>query len=475
MRGEKRKRTVVNNDGIHPRNMYRTPPDFEGLAKAYPSLQPYVRQSSNGTCSFQWNDPQAARELTKSLLHRDFGVTWDIPLNRLCPPLTNRLNYIHWIEDLILLSRSTYTATSDEGPIWGIDIGTGASCIYPLLGHSLNQWNFIATDIDALSLRYATANVESNNLSHAIHVEAVAPDAPSVLLIKSIATHASPILFSMCNPPFFDSVEEADTNPRTACTGSHGEMTTPGGEVAFISTMIQDSLVLHTKVRWYTSLIGRKSSLRPLLALLRSHGVCNMRTTEFLQGRTTRWGLAWSFTSDGHGSERQHSHKVLAKRRESKRRQELTFRVDQTDTSECVSLDLVHRRILDSAALVHMSEMDLAVTEGSSDQHGQPRRRMYMIEATRAGDGHRVLLFQAAVCAEATAVADNAGHRHECVDVALVWQQGVARDQFWTFSDKWKGAILRSGRRWRKAARPPCEGVARLGDAAAEQHDELKV
>ena len=28
-------------------------------------------------------------------------------------------------------------------------------------------------------------------------------------------------------------------------------------------------------------------------------GVKNTRTTEFFQGRTVRWGLAWSFTSEG--------------------------------------------------------------------------------------------------------------------------------------------------------------------------------
>ena len=28
-----------------------------------------------------------------------------------------------------------------------LDIGTGASCIYPLLGHQVYDWDFVATDI----------------------------------------------------------------------------------------------------------------------------------------------------------------------------------------------------------------------------------------------------------------------------------------------------------------------------------------
>lgn len=42
-------------------------------------------------------------------------------------------------------------------------------------------------------------------------------------------------------------------------------------------------------------MIGRKSNLKILISKLREVGVSVVKTTEFVQGQTSRWGLAWSF------------------------------------------------------------------------------------------------------------------------------------------------------------------------------------
>lgn len=42
-------------------------------------------------------------------------------------------------------------------------------------------------------------------------------------------------------------------------------------------------------------MVGRKSNLKFLMSKLREVGVTIVKTTEFVQGQTCRWGLAWSF------------------------------------------------------------------------------------------------------------------------------------------------------------------------------------
>lgn len=73
-------------------------------------------------------------------------------------------------------------------------------------------------------------------------------------------------------------------------------MITEGGEVGFVQRIINESLHLKSKIRWYTSMVGKKSSLRILRSYLREKAVKNHLTTEFVQGYTHRWGIAWTFT-----------------------------------------------------------------------------------------------------------------------------------------------------------------------------------
>lgn len=74
--------------------------------------------------------------------------------------------------------------------------------------------------------------------------------------------HGSPILlgvvrdgekfdFCMCNPPFFETIEEAGLNPKTSCGGTLEEMVCPGGEKAFITRIIEDSSILKHTFRYY--------------------------------------------------------------------------------------------------------------------------------------------------------------------------------------------------------------------------------
>ncbi|KAF9676139.1 hypothetical protein SADUNF_Sadunf09G0107200 [Salix dunnii] len=59
--------------------------------------------------------------------------------------------------------------------------------------------------------------------------------------------------FCMCNPPFFEAMEEAGLNPKTSFAGTPEEMVCPGGEKAFITHIIEDSVVLKESSRCFSS------------------------------------------------------------------------------------------------------------------------------------------------------------------------------------------------------------------------------
>ncbi len=103
---------------MHPRNKYyKNPADFGKLGEIYPEFHKYLLPTSSGY-TINFKDPKALRELTISLLHHDFGLKVELPLDRLIPTVTLRLNYIHWIEDLLQM-----LPQADLCQVTGLDIG----------------------------------------------------------------------------------------------------------------------------------------------------------------------------------------------------------------------------------------------------------------------------------------------------------------------------------------------------------------
>ncbi|KAL2937159.1 U6 small nuclear RNA [Bienertia sinuspersici] len=379
MGSKKRRRGSGERRSVHPRNKYAdNPPDFSHLASIYPSFSSFVFYSRDGRPRIDWTNFNATRELSRVLLLHDHSLNWWIPDGQLCPTVPNRSNYIHWIEDL-LASDIIEKNRVDGDRVRGFDIGTGANCIYPLLGASLLGWSFVGSDITDVALQWAEKNVKSNphiselieirrveiagpdngcdsvylngsrasdncemkddltkietrefdepavtnvdgrlDKAHPVNVEEVedlcerrdveaqaqssSPGDSNVcksydgsLILVGVVKEGEKFDFCMCNPPFFESMDEAGLNPKTSCGGTLEEMVCSGGERAFISRIIDDSVTLKQSFRWYTSMVGKKSNLKFLMSKLREVGVTIVKTTEFVQGQTSRWGLAWSF------------------------------------------------------------------------------------------------------------------------------------------------------------------------------------
>ncbi|XP_001948397.1 U6 small nuclear RNA (adenine-(43)-N(6))-methyltransferase [Acyrthosiphon pisum] len=279
---------MPNNQFMHPRNIYRTPPAFKELAAKYPEFNKYASVGLNGKITFDFKNQDGLRLLTTILLKKDFDLDVDLPVGRLVPTVPLRLNYLLWIEDLFNLN---YDNTKK---IKGIDIGTGSSCIYPLLAAKQFQWSMVGTDINKESIKNAIKNVEKNNLQHLIQVLEVSEWER--LLPVAVDEHYD---FCMCNPPFhsLSKINSSDDEADSA-VGITSEMYTIGGEVDFIKKMINESETLQNSISIYTTMVGYKSSLDPLKNELKAIGACTIAEAGFFQGRNARWGLAWTFQPD---------------------------------------------------------------------------------------------------------------------------------------------------------------------------------
>lgn len=66
--------------------------------------------------------------------------------------------------------------------------------------------------------------------------------------------------FCMCNPPFYGIDEDHHDNqrpppPYSSCSGQDHEVRVQGGEVGFVSRMVEESLLLPSRVRWVKALL----------------------------------------------------------------------------------------------------------------------------------------------------------------------------------------------------------------------------
>ncbi|KAJ3165698.1 hypothetical protein HDU88_003891 [Geranomyces variabilis] len=284
---------------MHERNPFNDRPNFAELARQYEHLAPYLRPNWQGAPSIDFKDAQALRELTYALLWTGFGLRLEIPLDMLCPPVPNRLDYVLTIEDLLAES-----GIKSDAPVHGIDIGAGASCIYPLLACKRNEkWRMLGLDIEPRAIAYATANVAQNQLNSKI---TVCKNETDVILNKDLLDgfHKKRYDFTMCNPPFYESAEQIarsragkDAPPRAVCSGTRAEMVTEGGELGFIRRILAESArpEMRRRVRWFTSLVGRKEDLASLEDALRAVGGARWEIKSLRQGATVRWVIAWTF------------------------------------------------------------------------------------------------------------------------------------------------------------------------------------
>ncbi len=146
---------------LHPRNKHRSRYDFPQLIQSQPELKDFVRLNPYGDQSVDFSDPAAVKSLNKALLKHFYGIAhWDLPPDYLCPPIPGRADYIHYLADLLAMTNNGVIPTGKG--LKGLDVGIGANCVYPLIGHQEYGWSFLGSDIDSMAIKSAKAIVMAN-------------------------------------------------------------------------------------------------------------------------------------------------------------------------------------------------------------------------------------------------------------------------------------------------------------------------
>lgn len=295
--------TLVLMPLFHPRNRHTGSYDFERLYAARPELKQYTRLNPAGHYTIDFANPTAVKLLNAAILATDYGiVSWDIPDNYLCPPIPGRADYIHVVADLLAASHQGSIPTGPSIRI--LDIGVGANTIYPLLGQAEYQWSFVGADIDKKAIAAAQKTINDNHLQDSIQLRHQ-PNPQHIF--QQVALPEERFALSMCNPPFFNSAEQAQQqnhrkwkglgkqNKQRNFGGQSNELWCEGGELAFISRMIQQSTHFQQQIACFTTLVSRESILPALYKQLKTVRARDVQTVEMAQGQKKSRCIAWRF------------------------------------------------------------------------------------------------------------------------------------------------------------------------------------
>lgn len=294
---------------LHSRNRNRERYDLGALIKVKPELQKFVEKNRHGVDTVDFSNPKVVKLLNQALLHHYYGIEyWEFPDKNLCPPIPGRADYIHYIADL--LRENNFGKIPEGEKVTCLDIGTGASCIYPILGVIEYDWRFIATEIDNKSLDSAKNIIQSNEaLKNKIGCRI---QSSSVNTFKGILTKKDKIDLTICNPPFHASVEDAkkgshrknmnlsgknEKNPTLNFAGIESELVCKGGENQFIQNMILESKEFSKNCLWFTTLVSKQSNLKGIYNTLDDVGAQVVRTIPMGTGNKSTRIVAWSFLS----------------------------------------------------------------------------------------------------------------------------------------------------------------------------------
>lgn len=275
---------------MHKRNIHRYGYDFIKLAKTHPALESHLITLESAVTSIDFGNVESVVAFNTALLKHHYSIKyWKLPENSLVPPIPGRADYVHHIADLVGKEAKK-----------GLDIGCGASAIYTILGNAIYDYTMVGSDIHEESVRFATANTDRNDAITIRH------QSDRANIFNGIILPGEYYDFTMCNPPFYASQEEADKanlkkqrnlglpeNGRNF-SGSAHELYCNGGEALFIKRMIKESAQFKTQVGWFTCLVSKSENLKTLEKQLKKAKTIHYVVPMESGNKKSRF-IAWKF------------------------------------------------------------------------------------------------------------------------------------------------------------------------------------
>ncbi|MCV2403964.1 23S rRNA (adenine(1618)-N(6))-methyltransferase RlmF [Marinomonas sp. C2222] len=302
----------TNKLELHPRNPHNKRYDFDLLADSCPDLANYIKLNQYGNNSIDFSNPDAVKALNRALLNHFYGVAfWDIPSGFLCPPIPGRADYIHYLADLLADSNGGNIPRGKGIKV--LDIGVGANCVYPIIGHQEYSWQFVGSDVNPVAIATCDTIIKSNSsLKGAIETRL---QTNQNKVFDGIWKEKDRFDITLCNPPFHTSEaamqsessrkwrgvkakQNQSSPPKLNFGGSAAELWCEGGETGFICRMVKESEQYANQCFWFTSLVSRQENLDKIYKALKDIGAKQVKTVSMAQGQKISRFVAWSFLDD---------------------------------------------------------------------------------------------------------------------------------------------------------------------------------
>lgn len=283
---------------LHEQNLHRKGYNFELLTATVPSLKSYLKANKRGQLTIDFSDATSVRLLNKALILSHYELDyWELPEQYLCPAVPGRAEYIHHIANHYRLQNQD---------ICVLDIGTGASLIYPIIGTYHYSWRFIASDISAASLNNARSIIEHNErLQNKVILR---QQSNGSYIFRNVMQRDDRVDLMICNPPFYASREDAQKSHQRKnrnlkirkgtppnFSGLSHELWVKGGERQFLTNIIRESKAYVQQIKRYSSLVSRETYLHGAIKALQQQKVKHYEVIEFGTSNKKSRILTWNY------------------------------------------------------------------------------------------------------------------------------------------------------------------------------------